>query len=222
VQPRPARGVDIQRPPPPCAHGSAHAKLRNTRAARFPHVLARAVTASNVLSDRPQHARAGPIRLAPRLAPRGGHWGLGGLRPVREGYPSAQPLPQRTPRSPRAARTARGTGWRAPTADSPFQTSSSPCPHAVGGSARTARRSAGQGCGGGGPTGGPTRRAFCKHSGGRTGGCGPLLYAARLPVVAVLLLQLGQRLNAADVAWAGQRLHVVDVVVALGGCGTKA
>jgi hypothetical protein len=49
--------------------------------------LTRAVTASNVLPDRPQHARAGPVRLAPRPAPRGGHW-PGGAPPSPRGPPA--------------------------------------------------------------------------------------------------------------------------------------
>jgi hypothetical protein len=74
---------------------------------------------------------------------------------------SALPLPQRTPRSPRAARTARGTGWPCGRAISkhPFELCQARAPRccgcgsAAGGSARTARRSASQGGGGGGEGG---------------------------------------------------------------------
>jgi hypothetical protein len=123
-----------------------------------------------------------------------------------------------TPRSPRAARTARGTGWRAPTSREPkLRQVRAPrcicgCGSAVGGSARTARRSAGQGGGGGGPGGrAPTLvanaqgRAFRKHAGaGSVDVALPLLYAARRlwPGCCLGGGRLGQRPNAANAAWA--------------------
>jgi hypothetical protein len=62
-----------------------------------------------VLPDRPQHARAGPVRLAPRPAPRRGHWGLGGLRPVRLGPDEPVILGERAPRVGAAAAAADAT-----------------------------------------------------------------------------------------------------------------
>jgi hypothetical protein len=166
------------------ARGRSKCRIRKEKCRIRNEKLTRAVTPSNVLPDRPQHARAGPVRLAPRPAPRGSHWAWGGSASARASGPDEPViLGERAARrrsrcrsgrrTPRAARTSRGTGWRAGSkrrlqADRapPFKLRQARAPRcscgccsAAGGSVRTARRSEGQGGVGGGqggkaPTGG--------------------------------------------------------------------
>jgi hypothetical protein len=158
--------------------------------------------------------RAGPMRLEPRPPPRGGHWGLGGQsaeasRPMSwlslasARRASASPLPQRTPRSPRAARTGRGTGWRSKLTERPLSnfgsrlrlSGSRICAHCetVSGPRRRRWR--------------PMRRsAFRMHAGaGSVDVRGPASVVCCTPVVDHMLLgggRLGQRLNPTDADWA--------------------